>query len=130
MIDADHWKIVDSINSVSQAVQSGEYDRCSALLDNFLAVCVTHFSTEEKLLEDLGYPGLKDHAAFHGELILKAKSVRALCMDMGQPDSIQRCFDEMVTLLIEDVVKGDLQFVSFLVEKGVVDRPPHIPESP
>jgi hypothetical protein len=68
----------------------------------------------------LGYPWLKDHALFHGELVLKAKGVKVLCMDQQKPDNIDRCFQEMATLLIEDVVKGDLQFVSFLQDKGVV----------
>jgi len=126
VIDAEHRNIVDSINDVSEAILAGEYDRCPKLLDNFLQICTDHFHSEEKLLADLGYPGLTDHSAFHKELILKAKSVKVLCMDRTRPDSIQRCFDEMATLLIEDVVKGDLQFVSFLVEKGEVEQRIHI----
>lgn len=121
VIDAEHGKIVDSINQVSEAVRKGQFDRCAILLDDFLKTCKNHFKAEEALLAELGYPGLSDHAAFHRELVLKAKAVRALCMDMNNPDSIQRCFDEMATLLIEDVVKGDLQFVSFLIEKDVVE---------
>lgn len=121
VIDDEHRQIVDSINEVSEAVQSGKYELCATLLDDFLKICEDHFRSEEALLENLNYPGLADHAAFHQELILKAKAVKALCMDMHNPDSIQRCFDEMATLLVEDVVKGDLQFVSFLVEKDVVE---------
>lgn len=128
VIDAEHRKIVNSINEVSDAVQAGHYDRCATLLDDFLRICEDHFLAEESLLGELGYPGLKDHAAFHSELILKAKAVKVLCMDMSNPESIQRCFDEMATLLIEDVVKGDLQFVSFLIEKNAVEPRGHIPE--
>ncbi len=65
----------------------------------------------------LEYPWAKEHALFHTELMLKAKAVKVLCMDQQRPDSIERCFNEMTTLLIEDVVKGDLQFVSFLDRK-------------
>jgi len=125
-IDAEHLKIVNAINNVSEAVLAGEYDRCSMLLDEFLEICINHFKSEEKLLAELDYPGLADHSVFHSELILKAKSVKVLCMDRSRPDSIHRCFDEMATLLIEDVVKGDLQFVSFLVEKGEVTQRPTI----
>lgn len=125
VIDEEHQKIVNAINDVSAAIMAGEYDRCATMLDSFLTICTDHFDTEEKLLEDLGYPGLHDHAVFHKELIIKAKAVKALCMDMDAPDSIRRCFDEMATLLIEDVVKGDMQFVSFLIEKGVVEPRDH-----
>ncbi len=125
VIDAEHRKIVHAINEVSAAIRAGNYDQCAAFLDDFLQVCMDHFKTEEDLLAELGYPGLDDHIAFHQELILKAKSVKVLCMDMSKPDHIERCFDEMATLLIEDVVKGDLQFVSFLIEKGVVGPQNH-----
>ena len=121
VIDAEHRKIVESINGVSEAIHAGEYDRCAQLLNDFLTICQDHFATEERLLEELGYPGLHDHAVFHKELILKAKAAKTLCMDMNAPDSIQRCFDEMATLLVEDVVKGDLQFVSFLIDQGAVE---------
>jgi len=124
-IDAEHLKIVGAINNVSEAILAGEYDRCSMLLDEFLEICIDHFKSEEKLLAKLDYPGLADHSVFHSELILKAKSVKILCMDIDRDDSIRRCFDEMATLLIEDVVRGDLQFVSFLIEKGEIKQRPH-----
>lgn len=120
VIDGEHKNIVNAINSVADAVAAGEYDRCASLLDDFLNICIDHFKSEEDLLGALNYPWLKDHALFHGELVLKAKAVKVLCMDRQRPDSIDRCFHEMATLLIEDVVKGDLQFVSFLKDKGVV----------
>lgn len=125
VIDGEHRKIINSINEVSTAILAGEYDLCSALLDDFLQICIDHFDTEERLLKELGYPGLRDHAVFHKELVIKAKAAKALCMDMKAPDSIRRCFNEMATLLIEDVVKGDMQFVSFLIEKGIVEPRDH-----
>lgn len=121
VIDAEHRKIVNSINAVSTAIAACEYDQCASLLDDFLKICIDHFAAEERLLGDLAYPALADHVVFHKELVIKAKAVKTLCMDLSSPDNIRRCFDEMATLLIEDVVSGDLQFVSFLIEKGVVD---------
>lgn len=125
LIDEEHAKIVASINSVSDAVSAGEYERCSSLLEEFLVICIDHFAHEERVLEELGYPNLQDHIVFHKELVIKAKAVKNLCMNMGSPDSIQHCFDEMATLLIEDVVKGDMQFVSFLIEHGIVEGRDH-----
>ena len=125
VIDAEHQKIVNAINDVSAAITAGEYERCAEMLDDFLTICQNHFTAEEDLLRDLGYPALDDHAVFHKELVIKAKAVKTLCMDMSAPENIQRCFNEMATLLIEDVVKGDMQFVSFLIEKGVVEPRDH-----
>jgi len=124
-IDAEHADIVDSINGVSDAVSAGDYQQCADLLDAFLATCIAHFAHEEQVLADLGYPALQDHIVFHKELVIKAKAVKNLCMDMSSPRTIRQCFDEMATLLIEDVVKGDMQFVSFLIEQGVVEGREH-----
>ncbi len=124
-IDAEHTKIVNAINDVSDAISTARYDRCATLLDDFLKICVDHFDHEERLLAELGYPQLDDHIVFHKELLIKAKAVKSLCMDMHSPESIQHCFDEMATLLIEDVVKGDMQFVSFLIENDIVDHRQH-----
>jgi len=120
VIDQEHRKIVNSINKVSSSIQNHEFEKCADLMDNFLTVCTDHFATEENLLAKLDYPHLKSHITFHRELTLKAKAVRILCMDMNDQDGLQRCFDEMAALLIEDVIKGDMAFVSFLIEKGVI----------
>ncbi|MBL4693597.1 MAG: hemerythrin family protein [Magnetovibrio sp.] len=121
-------KIVETINYVSQAIEKGDYDTCSVLLDDFLEICTNHFETEENLLASLNFPNLHSHIVFHRELILKAKSVRVLCMDKNDPNSLSHCFDEMAALLVEDVIKGDLSFVPFLVDKGVAKpRDPVMP---
>lgn len=125
VIDDEHRKIVEAINTVSTAIDAGEFDKCSDLMDDFLNICASHFETEEALLRDLGYPELQQHIVFHRELTLKAKAVRVLCMDLHDSDSFQRCFDEMAALLIEDVIKGDMGFVSFLIDKGVVRTRDH-----
>ncbi len=125
VIDKEHAEIVDMINAVSETIEIGKHELCAAQLDQFLELCDNHFKSEEALLADIGYPHLKDHAVFHTELLLKAKAIKALCMDADNPDALKRCFDEMATLLIEDVVRGDMQFVSFMVEKGIIEGEAH-----
>ncbi|MCW8915721.1 MAG: hemerythrin family protein [Magnetovibrio sp.] len=122
MIDGEHAEIVDMINAISDSIAEEDAKQCAAKLDQFLVVCDNHFKSEEALLANAGYPDLKDHAAFHAELLLKAKAVKALCIKTDEPDRLKRCFDEMATLLIEDVVRGDMQFVSFLEEKGLIRK--------
>jgi len=125
VIDGEHRKIVDTINKISHVIQHGELSQCPALIDDFLNICESHFATEEVLLAKLRYPDLQAHIIFHRELSLKAKAVRILCMDIQNSDRLKRCFDEMVSLLVEDVIKGDMNFVSFLIEKGQVDPRDH-----
>ena len=117
-IDAEHRQIVEVINAVYDVIRKGDFDKSATLMDEFLNVCIDHFRSEESLLAELDFPGLKAHMVFHNELVFKAKAVKIVCMDMTNPDSVERCFEEMATLLIEDVVKGDLQFASFLAERS------------
>lgn len=119
-IDGEHAEIVNMINAVSHSIEHGEHGKCEELLEAFLILCDEHFKSEEALLADAGYPDLKDHMVFHQELLLKAQGVKALCVNTETPETLKRCFDEMATLLIEDVVRGDMQFVSFLKNKGVI----------
>lgn len=120
VIDGEHAEIVNMINAVSHSIENGEHDKCAELLEAFLVLCDEHFKSEEALLADAEFPGLKDHCIFHHELLLKAQAVKALCVNTETPETLKRCFEEMATLLIEDVVRGDMQFVSFLREKDII----------
>ncbi|MEG3620221.1 hemerythrin family protein [Magnetovibrio sp. PR-2] len=120
VIDGEHAEIVNMINAVSHSIENEEHEKCEELLEAFLVLCDEHFKSEEALLADAEYPELKDHMTFHHELMLKAQGVKALCVNTESPETLKRCFDEMATLLIEDVVRGDMQFVSFLKEKNII----------
>lgn len=106
-IDTDHEQMIDIINSVSDATIKRELGQCKKLLLSFMDFARDHFTREEKILFDSGFPGAESHALYHQELLGRADGVRQLCV-------------EMAGFLIEDVVKGDSQFVSHLIEKGLV----------
>ncbi len=106
-IDADHEQLVEIINLVSDAISEGELMECKKLLSSFMQCARDHFEREEKILFETKFPGAVAHAAYHHNLLGRSDEVRQLC-------------EEMAGFLIEDVVKGDSQFVSHLIEKGLV----------
>jgi hemerythrin len=129
-IDREHREIFEIINSVGEAIAAHEFSMCHRLAGSFLEVCRDHFVHEESILADLKFPRLAPHATFHAQLLEKAEAIRDLCERQSDPDHLGECFNELVHFFLEDVVKGDLDFVSFLIEKGVATPRPCAPALP
>lgn len=121
-IDADHRRIVDAVNDITEAIQADGCARCQEKVAIFLDVVREHFEREEAVLRENGYPDLADHVSYHHRLIEKARRVEVHCVGMQDRAALDACYDEMVSFLIDDVIRGDLEFKSFLMDKGAVPR--------
>lgn len=76
-IDADHMALFRFYNELGQAVQSGaSFDVISEKLDFLGYYCISHFSREEDIMNELDYPDLPSHTAAHDAL--QAKFVELL----------------------------------------------------
>lgn len=118
-IDNDHRNLLRIMQETKAAIEEEDYGRCAVLLSDLIKAAKDHFSREESLLSDLGYPGLERHIKYHKELLLKAKSVEAICKGIKERRNLEECFEGMAEFLIDDVVKGDLHFKSFLEDAGI-----------
>lgn len=66
MIDAQHKELIDKINQLLQAIETNQDKMLAVKTLNFLNDYVYyHFSEEEKLQEQVGYPGLEEHKKQH-----------------------------------------------------------------
>jgi len=118
-IDEDHKNLVESINLVSEAINSNELVECKKLLDSFVEIARNHFSREEDILREVNFPGVDKHCEYHDGLLERAGAVKKLCQQIDDQSLIKKCFDEMASFFIDDVVRGDHEFVSHLVNAGV-----------
>lgn len=121
-IDRDHAKIVDIINDVSEAINNGSFDICDKLSESFLQVTNEHFDREEKILHEIGFPNAEEHKRYHDKLKKQARIVKSLCEKMNDKKKLAKCFDEMVTFVIDDIIRGDMEFVSFMIEEGIIQK--------
>jgi len=119
VIDQDHMKIIDAITLVFEAIHDNDHEQCSQLLEAFVDVAKNHFANEEEILRKADYPHYRRHCEYHGELIIRANAVKDLCKEMDDQGHLMECFEEMATFLIDDIVKGDFEFVSYLKEAGI-----------
>ncbi len=121
-IDADHRKLIEVINLIDDAISDNDFGECRNLLDSFLLVAKSHFEREENILRKIDFPDVDNHTQYHMDMLDRAEAVKNLCREMKEKHLLKECFDEMVSFLIDDVVRGDSVFVSYMIDKGIVRR--------
>lgn len=69
MIDTQHRELIDRINQLLESYENGN-DKLAAIkmMDYLADYTEFHFSAEEKLQEEINYPGIKEHRQKHDEL--------------------------------------------------------------
>jgi hemerythrin len=118
-IDTQHKKLLNLINSLQTAVyfstgEQFEHEAMDALVD----YTKTHFSYEEGLMEQNGYPDFEPHKLLHQQMIAKVEAV----LSEYQQDKDTAMKNATVFLrdwLINHINGTDKQYSSFLIEKGV-----------
>ena len=118
-IDQQHKKLLSLINQLQTAVDYStgeEFER--EALDELVDYTKTHFTYEEGLMKDNGYPDFEPHKAKHDEMINEVEAVLAeyeedhdLAMEHGS--------EFLKTWLINHINGTDKEYSSFLIDKGV-----------
>ncbi len=76
-IDTEHRQLVEIANRMERAVQAGrEHTELMAILDELIAATRDHFTSEERVMEEAGYPLLEAHQRMHAELIVEVGRMR------------------------------------------------------
>lgn len=69
MIDSQHKVLIEKINDLVASCEEKKDKLNAVRLLNYLADYTEfHFSAEEKLQEEIGYPGIEEHKKKHDEL--------------------------------------------------------------
>lgn len=76
VIDAQHKRIVEFINELYEARQSGNVSETNHVMEGLLNYTITHFEFEESLQEKAGYPFLKAHQRIHEIFMKKVADIR------------------------------------------------------
>jgi hemerythrin len=121
-IDQEHKEILSVMRELRDAIAAGNLDECATIADSMIQEAERHFHNEEEYLAKVNYPGLETHKEYHAKLLLQAKQVKGLCERAELDHELMDCFNAMERFLIDDVLKGDVQFVSFLEYEGHIKR--------
>ena len=100
------------------AIEEGDNNQCALLLTFLLKEAKDHFSREEEYLFEIKYPYLEKHKTYHIELLIKAVTTKRICEGIETEHDLQECFDGMANFLIDDILRGDIMFKSYLQNEG------------
>lgn len=118
-IDQQHRRLVNLINQLHTAVtySTGEEFEREAL-DELVDYTKTHFTYEEGLMEQNGYPDFDAHKAQHNQMIEKVGEVLAE-YEKDQDTAMNNALSYLSDWLINHINGTDKQYSSFLIGKGV-----------
>jgi hemerythrin-like metal-binding protein len=111
-IDADHRKLVDLLNQVQDAVETGGAQATLQKVVRELVDYVTqHFDREEKMLEACNYPKLESHIDLHLDFAGRVRSL--LGHDFASADKAEA--QELMTFLsgwlIDHILQEDRKYI-------------------
>lgn len=118
-IDQQHKKLINLINQLQTAVDFStgeEFER--EALDELVAYTKTHFTFEEGLMEDNGYPDFEPHKAQHAKMIKKVEEVLA-GYEQDRDTAMKNASLFLKDWLINHINGTDKEYSSYLIEKGV-----------
>ncbi len=118
-IDGDHRVMLELMKAVQSAAATGDQARCERYLDRLVAFTRSHFAREEALLQRWNYPDTDSHTTYHATLLTRAEAERTACTEIETPEAYEECCTEMMSFLVEDVVRGDIKLKSFMENAGL-----------
>ncbi|OHD60499.1 MAG: hemerythrin [Spirochaetes bacterium GWF1_49_6] len=118
-IDTQHMKLVDIINSLYDAMREGKGKTVlETILDEMADYSVVHFTYEEKILSDNGYPELGRHKFQHDDFVNKVKQFKREFASGKMLVSIE-VLNFLRDWLISHIADSDKKYAVYLTEKGV-----------
>jgi hemerythrin len=118
-IDDQHKKWLVIINNLDSALTSGESDEIlGPILREALDYTDTHFSYEEQLMRDNGYPDYDSHKNIHDTFSEELKSL----YNRNRDGESWLAIDTLSTFgswLIKHILEEDKKYTAFLNEKGI-----------
>lgn len=121
-IDNDHKKLLRIMSDIKQAVENANDKECVRLLTLLLREAKAHYDREETYLANVNYPQLDEHKIYHKELLEKVDTTKRICEGIETKHDLKECFDGMAKFLIDDILRGDINFKSYLEYEGYIER--------
>jgi hemerythrin-like metal-binding protein len=124
VIDREHREAVDQGNLLSRLIEERrDWPRLLAVLQQGRARSARHFATEDRILEQSGYPESASHCEEHCRILAAYDAILAELEAVAapQPQHWQRAMAPR-DLLVDHCLKDDLRFKSHLMHFGPKPR--------
>ena len=113
--DEQHRGIINMLNRLGDAVNTNtEADALSEIISGMMAYAEVHFRDEEKYLETINYPKLKEHKIIHKNFVEGLGDLGQVLIDQGPSPELAIVLQEKVALwLINHITVTDMDYRHF-----------------
>ncbi len=108
VIDNQHRRIVDYINKLEDTREHHSMEEVGVVLDELVDYTLSHFTFEESLMEEAGYPFIKAHKRVH-ELFIRRVSDYMQRFKMGE-DITEELHNTLKAWLINHIRNDDYDY--------------------
>lgn len=119
-IDAEHERLVAILNGALRIIRAAQGQSTGALsgpLTDLSEAMSAHFAHEEQEMASLGYDELAQHRAHHSRCLIRLNAIGG-SIDAGS--GRKSVLDQVFDLIIDDVIRADSAFKTFLYGKGII----------
>ena len=116
-MDQQHGVLMDTLNDLRQAAAQGARERAQKELTRLVEFTRQHFSSEECLLEQMGFPALGEHREAHARLMERMERALERCRHCRGCD-VQGAA-EVRGWVTEHVEQLDQNYGEWLNERGI-----------
>ncbi|MCU7959267.1 MAG: bacteriohemerythrin [gamma proteobacterium symbiont of Bathyaustriella thionipta] len=121
VIDKQHRRIVDYINQLDHAARNHSREEVAAVLDQLVDYTLSHFTFEEGLMEEAGYPFVNAHKKVH-KLFVRRVADYQQRFKIGE-DISEELLTTLKTWLINHIRNDDDDYVD-IVHKNLEHEDP------
>ncbi len=114
VIDNQHKRIVDYINKLDAARKTGNKNDIGLVLDELVDYTLSHFTFEESLMEEAGYPFINAHKKVH-QLFTKRVGDYMQRFKMGE-DIADDLLNSLKAWLINHIRNDDNDYANIVRE--------------
>lgn len=115
-IDKEHQELAALVNRGMKSVADGALETCAGTLEELVAKLEQHFQNEERIMSELGYSDIQDHARQHRDCMTKVIKLHKQCRNSDCRG--EDCVLDILSLVLEDLVSEDINFKSHLQAIG------------
>jgi hemerythrin-like metal-binding protein len=109
-IDQEHQHLIEIINRAGSSVSRRQH------LQEIVSALADHFANEEETMRQAGYPRLREHANHHKAVLTRMQEIAKRCAG----DAAAAPQSDILYTLLDDILRADLPFKSYLQGKGLV----------
>ncbi|MBL4691073.1 MAG: hemerythrin domain-containing protein [Rhodospirillales bacterium] len=122
VIDEQHRSLVDFLQTITLCLGDKKGGEALAQCRKFREFLKQHFTNEEEILTQAGFPRLDSHLDAHREALDKYTTLFSECGESCTKSGNSQCMESLSYLLFDHFLRGDLDFKSFLQSKNLASE--------